>query len=318
MSAASKHRGFTLVEMMVVVAIIGVLAGLLLVAMGPAREAARNWQCQHQMIELGKSVSTYATQKDKLPGSFENSPKVDPNTGNFRKWPWVVAVFPYADRQAIWDILYTNPAFDDPVHTGTSTLAFAAQFMCPSDPRVPAGPQLSYVANMGRHDLRGMAYPGTLDSRGTAVFHNRFMIPNPVKLRLDQIKDGKAHTIMLTENVNATVWTWSPPNAPTEATTDEFHVGALWFDSGIAPIEFTPDAIPIGSVPPNPAHAARPSSFHITTFNAVMCDNSIKTISQEIAYPIYVKLMTPDSRTINPTPSNVDPTGVVSDTDLEL
>ena len=55
-----------------------------------------------------------------------------------------------------------------------------------------------------------------------------------------------------------------------------------------------------------------------------MCDGSIKTISQEIDYGIYVRLMTTDSRKISPVTDPPAPggfiksTGPVSDQELEL
>ena len=255
--SASKHRGFTLVEMMVVIAIIGILTGLLLVVLGPARAAARNWACQSQMRELGQSVLTFTTTKDRYPGSFESSPQVDPNPpGGYQKWPWVVAVFPHMEQEARYNQLYTNPNFNDPIYTGTPTLQLIKSLMCPSDPRQPVGPQLSYVANMGRSDteLANMS-PSLLESIGNGVFHDRYAGPNR-KLRVDQVKDGKQHTILLTENINATVWTWTDDPTvggffPDPAYTDEYHVGALWFNSATAPVPFLAEAVD-PSIPPSP------------------------------------------------------------------
>ena len=53
-------RGFTLVEMLVVVAIIAVLAGLLLPALSSARESSRRTACLSNLGQLGKSLTIYA------------------------------------------------------------------------------------------------------------------------------------------------------------------------------------------------------------------------------------------------------------------
>ena len=54
------QRGFTLVELLVVITIIAMLMALLIPAIGRAREAARRVQCMNNQQQIGKAVLLYS------------------------------------------------------------------------------------------------------------------------------------------------------------------------------------------------------------------------------------------------------------------
>lgn len=61
-----KHQGFTLVELLVVIVIIGVLAGMLLPAITNMREKANRLACANNLKEIHKLCITYAKDNDDL------------------------------------------------------------------------------------------------------------------------------------------------------------------------------------------------------------------------------------------------------------
>ncbi len=62
----SRNSGFTLVELLVVVAIIGILAGILMPVLGKARENARKSTCQSNLKQIGLALTMYADEHGEM------------------------------------------------------------------------------------------------------------------------------------------------------------------------------------------------------------------------------------------------------------
>src|SRR5436190_1480374 len=92
--------GVTLVELIVVFAIIAVVLSLLLPAIQRARESARETACCNNMNQLRTAVGHLMSIRKKLP-----DPAPPDAAGG-----WAIAILPFLDEKTLWEHLANNPS----------------------------------------------------------------------------------------------------------------------------------------------------------------------------------------------------------------
>ncbi len=97
MARYPKRLAFTLVELPVVIAIIGILVGLLLPAIQAAREAARRTECANNVKQIGVALHDYHDTFQTLPSACHRMNGHGPS--------WRVALLPFVEARAVYDQL---------------------------------------------------------------------------------------------------------------------------------------------------------------------------------------------------------------------
>jgi prepilin-type N-terminal cleavage/methylation domain-containing protein len=198
----SDLHGFTLVELLVVITIIGILIALLLPAVQAAREAARRMQCANNMKQLGLALQNYATANSTFPPSFCLKPKADGSgyetlVGNNGSWSIQGRLLPFLEQANAYDRVRLDIAWDQQRATGVPTTRIAA-LICPSDvnDRVRLhtdGTPYTYPQNYGFNFGTWLVWDPVTGNGGDGVFY--------VNSRMNEaaINDGLSNTLAAAE-----------------------------------------------------------------------------------------------------------------------
>jgi type II secretory pathway pseudopilin PulG len=100
------------VELLAVIAIIGVLVGLLLPAVQAAREAARRSACSSRLRQIALAMANYHSASTRFPpGSLQDTVTCAPASSAPRRAPWTVWILPFIEQAPLYDAFNpTSPA----------------------------------------------------------------------------------------------------------------------------------------------------------------------------------------------------------------
>jgi prepilin-type N-terminal cleavage/methylation domain-containing protein/prepilin-type processing-associated H-X9-DG protein len=222
------HRfrtAFTLVELLIVIAIIGILIGLLLPAVQSAREAANRTQCQNNLKQIGLALSSFEGAQQVFPPGYvsqPNNPAMGPVDPDFNDagpgWGWLTFLLPYVEQDGLYNSLKQNLACYDPANA-TAAQTRIATFLCPSD---NGGQNPSWAGPVSLPDINGktlavLGRSNYVHSVGSTtlwcswpvtIFPNGVMYRNSTTRAAD-VTDGLSHTVFAGErssNLADSVW----------------------------------------------------------------------------------------------------------------
>ena len=266
MAGPHRSRGFTLVELLVVITIIGMLVSLLLPAVQSAREAGRRNTCMSNMRQCGMAFNMIENSKRSYPGFVNNL--------NNKRASWAVMILPYIEQNPLYRLWQTNPGSPSSISTGyttngtqiydsTGTFKWinpwaytpVSIFTCPSKPNIDStNNPLSFMVNCGSAKTNLDNYPvGSNiwpEDPNSGVFFNHFngtsgsFADTPGKQPVKKItmdflntNDGSAYTVTMSENLNNSTWATNPLDTTNVYPwSNDFQVkqqmGMVWFVNG--------------------------------------------------------------------------------------
>lgn len=100
-----RRCGFTLVELLVVIAVIGVLVALLLPAVQQAREAARRTRCRNNLKQIALALHSYHDQHGSFPPGWVRDVRRQTADAPTNCWGWSALLLPSLDQSPLYNQL---------------------------------------------------------------------------------------------------------------------------------------------------------------------------------------------------------------------
>ena len=294
------HRGFTLVEMLVVISVMAILMGLILPAIQRAREAARRIHCVNNLKQIGIALHAHESASGKFPASAGTLT---------RDGSYILQLLPHSEETALYNGINLTDTSAMSVLTNSNTTfmyILPSLFICPSDygPGISGTPpRTNYAGNGGTNDASG---------RGVFAF-------KPLSSR--DIIDGLSQTVGVTEWVAGAGTTQHPDHygsvfvlgagigsltqpeishACENARTNELSLSKLdkgdpWLSGALSETTYNHYVIPCRPsciVSSSAIVAITAGSRHSLGANALLMDGSVKFISDRIALNTWTALGT--------------------------
>lgn len=307
-----RRGGFTLVELLTVIAVIAILIALLLPAVQQAREAGRRTQCQNNLKQMGiathQHVDTMGTFPSGVDQSFFTSAPVYRGTSVF------VQILRYTEQTSLRDAwVTTDPLTNTDGGANSRTAVILPWLICPSDslqqnPIVQQTWTYALTSYGGNGGSRAF-YPEVATVDGIFYTTGQASEPAPyqVPVRLPEITDGTSQTILFGERYHR------DPNFESFAAAgwiDSFGTWGWWAPSGgrkaighvtmsaAAPVNFRLPLVYSASASPvefklqSDLRLNAWGSGHPGGANFVLADGSVRFLKETTALPVLKALGT--------------------------
>lgn len=306
----SFHYGFSLIEVLVVISIIGLLAGLLLPAVQAVREAARRLQCTGNLRQIGIALHSYNAQFDRFPAGQPVA--AHHQEGEFSA---LISILPQLEQSTVYSainfsFISAETAETPSVENRTARVTRIAIFLCPSDGE--PNHSVNYRFNRGRFGK----WPSGYQQDG----------PFGVGILLSQatVTDGLSRTAFVSERVGGNFIPESRdltrnvqyPTGDKAALPDAAYIpvclatpspgwdafsGRYWFYSGFLHTHYSHNGSP-NDIRPSCGTGMKtdwphcglnpPRSFHPGGVNVLFGDGHVEFVNDGIASPVWTALGT--------------------------
>jgi len=301
-----------LIELMVVIAIVGLLIALLVPAVQAAREAARRSQCANNLKQIGLALHGYHDVWQTFPPAYLAQPLTGLELG--AGWGWGMLILPYSEQRPLYDaanfdlgfgeIQVNRPDFPGGLYANNTVRRISiSMFLCPSAEGGDGPIDVGYNSgNFGESPGQYIASAGWMDSSRSPIEGTGVLYPNS-RVAIGDINDGTSATLMIGErsrNLADAAWpgVWGGYSEPGPLCTKrgwpvESCVGLMFLLMGRTgpSSDIISGNIPGGNTPNYPGAGADGFwSRHPGGCEFLLCDGSVRFMKETLAPQVFQAL----------------------------
>lgn len=214
------RRGMTLVELIVVIALVGTLGVVLLPAVQSAREASRRATCTNNLKQIGLAMQSFHVARRHFPPGYISNVNLTDRDDEGPGWGWATFVLPYLEQASLYhEFDYGSSVSDESNLRGR--MRVLPSLMCPSDSDVRQALNITDYDSGGA--ICAMATANYVASVGTVRQtckscrdHFDGVFGRNSRICIQQITDGTTKTIAVGErshNLSCPVWAGVPAHS---------------------------------------------------------------------------------------------------------
>ena len=292
MSCRRRSSAFTLLELLVVLAILVIAFGLLLPAIQKVRAAVLRLHCQSNLKQMGLALHSYHNVNGIFPPTF--------STRSQPYLSWQARILPYLEQETLWQqaaaaYQIKRWPWAKPHPTGT----VVTLFRCPADPGA-LGPATVSFFNVNRHSVHPgpitlqVAFTSYLGNEGSNLYSRDGVFAPDAPVSLSELTDGASTTLLAGERPPSADllhgWWYAGPGQNVTGSIDVV-LGAAEINVTRADCPPGPYAFGPGS-PRNPCDAFHFWSQHAGGANFLMGDGAVHFLSYASAPTLLPALAT--------------------------
>jgi len=201
MNRPSSRSGFTLIEVLVVLAIVGILLGLMFAAVQKMRDHAARAECQNHLKQMALALHSFHDQHKRMP------PALSMSAADQWYLSWMGRILPYLEHEnearlawgeydrtySPWGFFWLPAWGGKPPHEGLSQVVDL--FKCPAEGRDLIGRNIDF----GNGNTADAAFGDYLGVSGTDSASQDGMLVVGLPVKLSDVGDGTGVTLLIGE-----------------------------------------------------------------------------------------------------------------------